>query len=456
MTIESDFQYETTIPVTAHYETIVIGGGWAGVTAACASARKGAKTLLIEKSNCLGGNATQALVGPFMPFSVKDKPLVKGIFQDIRDDVVLREGASGESRGFDVEILKQVLNETVEKYDVELLLHTALIDVVKEGRTVKGALIHNKSGLQLVTADYFIDTSGDADLVHLAGGQYVVGRKEDGLTQAMTKMFKIANVNMDEVIQYCQSNSEHFMFIEDEELVSIAGFKDLVKEYKNKGEFPLPQDYIFFVSTNRRDEVLVNTTRVVLKSGISGSDITAAELESLNQAHAVMNVLKNEVPGMERAYISTTGSHIGIRETRRIVGDYVLTRDDVLYARKFHDAITHGAYPIDIHNPKGEGGELTDIKENEYYDIPYRSLVPVDFDNVLVAGRCLSATHSAHSSARIQATCAAMGEAVGTAAGIASEQKISVREVDLSSLQKYLHEHGHIVKPDYVERVEVT
>jgi hypothetical protein len=455
--MSSTIHYQKTIPITGHFDVIVAGGGWAGITAACAAGRAGAKVLLVERSGFLGGNGTAALVGPFMSFHVKKQPLVSGIFQEVRDVVVAREGASGGSRGFDVEILKDVLNETILKYAVTPLYQTSVIDVIKKDeRNITGLVVHNKSGLSTYTADYVIDATGDADLIHYGEGQYVVGRKEDGLTQAMTKMFKIANVNINEVLTFCRENKEHFMFIEEDVLVSIAGFKDIVADYKAKGLYPLPQDHVFFVTTNRRDEVLVNTTRVILKSGINGNDITDAEIESLSQAHAIMNLLKQEVPGFQDAYISTTASQIGIRETRRIVGDYVLTREDVMYARKFPDAITHCMYPIDIHNPKGEGGELTNIPKGEYYDIPYRSLLPVDFDNVLVAGRCLSATHSAHSSARIQATCAGMGEAAGAAAALAKKYGVTTREVDIGELQQHLKERGQIIKPDYVQRMEVS
>jgi hypothetical protein len=455
--MSSTIHYQKTIPVAGHFDVIVAGGGWAGITAACAAGRAGAKVLLVERSGFLGGNGTAALVGPFMSFHVKKQPLVSGIFQEVRDVVVAREGTSGGSRGFDVEILKDVLNETILKYGVTPLYQTSVIDVIKKDeRNITGLVVHNKSGLSTYTADYVIDATGDADLIHYGEGQYVVGRKEDGLTQAMTKMFKIANVNINEVLTFCRENKEHFMFIEEDVLVSIAGFKDIVADYKAKGLYPLPQDHVFFVTTNRRDEVLVNTTRVILKSGINGNDITDAEIESLSQAHAIMNLLKQEVPGFEDAYISTTAPQIGIRETRRIVGDYVLTREDVMYARKFPDAITHCMYPIDIHNPKGEGGELTNIPKGEYYDIPYRSLLPVDFDNVLVAGRCLSATHSAHSSARIQATCAGMGEAAGAAAALAKKYGVTTREVDIGELQQHLKERGQIIKPDYVQRMEVS
>ncbi|GGB42669.1 FAD-dependent oxidoreductase [Fictibacillus barbaricus] len=452
----NQMQYQKNIPVSGHYDVIVAGGGWAGITAACSASRAGASVLLIERSGFLGGNGTAALVGPFMPFHVKEQPLVSGIFQEVRDVTVAREGASGGSRGFDVEILKDVLNETIIKYGVTPLYQTSVIDVLKkDDRNVKGLVVHNKSGLNFYTADYVIDATGDADIIHYAEGQYVVGRKEDGLTQAMTKMFKIANVNIDEVLTFCRANKEHFMFIEEDILVSIAGFKDIVADYKSRGLYPLPQDHVFFVTTNRRDEVLVNTTRVILKSGINGNDITDAEIESLSQAHAIMNLLKQEVPGFQNAYISTTAPQIGIRETRRIIGDYVLTREDVMYARKFSDAITHCMYPIDIHNPKGEGFELTNIPKGEYYDIPYRSLLPADLDNVLVAGRCLSATHSAHSSARIQATCAGMGEAAGAAAALAKKYGVNTRGIDIAELQRHLKEHGQIIKPDYVQRAEV-
>lgn len=446
--------YARYIPVKGMYDVVVIGGGWAGVAGACAAAREGARTLLVERYGFLGGMATAGLVGPFMPFHVEETPLVQGIFQEIRDRVVKEGGSVGGSRGFDVEILKHVLYCTLRDYGVGLLLHTQLVDATREGKRVKEVILFNKSGLAAYRGKYFLDGTGDADLIALVGGEYVVGREEDGLTQAMTLMFKIANVDIDRVLAYCRARSEHFMFIEEDELISIAGFKDLVARYKEAGKFPLPQDYVFFVTTNRRDEVLVNTTRVIMKSGLKGEDLTDAEVESHAQAQAVWRMLKSEVDGFEDSYISATAPQIGIRETRRIVGEYVMTREDILGARKFDDCITHGAYPIDIHNPKGPGGELTRIPEGEYYDVPFRSLIPKGLDNVLVAGRCLSATHDAHASVRIQATCAAMGEAAGCALGMALKEQCNPRELDVKKLQEKLKGYGHVIRPDVKARTE--
>ena len=192
------------------------------------------------------------------------------------------------------------------------------------------------------------------------------------------------------------------------------------------------------MTTHRDDLVIVNTTRSLKVSGLSNIDMSRAASEGHRNAWQIHQLLKKRIPGFNDSYIANTATQVGVRETRRIVGDYTMTGMDVVNAQKFEDVIARGSYPIDIHDPTGGGGEMIRLKEGEYYDIPYRSLIPKGVDNLLVAGRCISATHEAQASIRITATCTAMGEAIGNAAGLCLKNNLGSRDLDIKELQKYI------------------
>jgi len=423
-------------------QLIIIGGGITGVTASISAKRQGIDVLLIEKFGFLGGSSTASMVSPFMNFSVNDKPLVKGIFQEILDELEKEGGRQHNSRAFDSETLKYVLYNMLDKNNVEYLLHTYFIDTIKEDSKVIGIVTESKSGKEVFYADFFIDTSADADFCANAGLKFHIGRDSDGLTQAMTLMFRIANVNMNNVLEYCHLNPENFSFIEEDiNGISIAGFKNEIEEERKNGTYKNPLDYIFFVTTHRKDLIVVNTTRILKSSGLSNVDLTKAQSEATKTAWEIYRLLKKKVSGFEDSYISNTATQIGVRETRRIDGEYTLTALDVVEAKKFDDKIARGCYPIDIHDPTSNRGEMIRLKDGEYYDIPFRCLIPKNSENILVAGRCISATHEALASIRITPTCAAMGEASGYAASLCIKEKIKPSSLDVKELQKFIQDN---------------
>lgn len=418
---------------------VVVGGGMSGVAAAIASKKQGVDTLLLERYGFFGGTSTASMVSPFMSFSAGNKQLVYGVFQEILDELEKYGGRKAGSRAFDSETLKLVLYDLLDKYKVDYLLHTYLVDVVKEGNLIKEIITESKNGKEVFEGSFFIDTSADADLAAKAGVPFEVGREKDGLTQAMTLMFRIANINMKKVLEYCEKDPDNFMFIENDiNGVSIAGFKKEVLEEKQTGKFDNPLDYIFFVTTHRDDLVIVNTTRMLRGSGLSNYDLSKAQAEGHRNAWQIQQLLKNKVSGFEDSYISNTATQIGVRETRRIIGEYTMTGMDIVSAQKFDDVIARGSYPIDIHDPTGSGGEMIRLKDGEYYDIPFRSLIPKTIDNLLVAGRCISATHEAQASIRITATCTAMGEAAGNAGALCIKNKVKPINLNIEELQKYI------------------
>jgi hypothetical protein len=219
----------------------------------------------------------------------------------------------------------------------------------------------------------------------------------------------------------------------------------LFDKAKADGRVHCPRENVLLFYTTRPGVVHFNTTRVTGRSGVNADDLTAAELEARRQAHELARFLISDVPGFEKAYLQQSGAQIGVRESRRIRGDYTLTGDDVVQGRKFPDGIARCNYPIDIHSPTGAGTVIREVPAGDWYEIPYRCLLPVGVDNLLVAGRCVSATHEGQSSLRVMPQCFAMGQAAGTAAAVAVQRTCRPREVPAEELRAALLGQWQIV-----------
>ncbi len=413
------------------YDLIVGGGGLTGIAAVLAAKREGVKdVLLIERYGFLGGMATSGLVNPFMPFwkkgmdRNKENQLVFGIFQEILDRLDELNGARQESiRIFDPEIMKIVLNRMIRESGVDLLLHTYIEGLNKHGETLKKIKVVNKSGTYTIDADYFIDATGDADIAFMAGVPCEKGRKKDGFSQPMTMNFRLANVDKTKIPGYEKINR-------------------LYKEAVQKGEINNPRENVLKFNTMRDDVIHFNTTRIIKKDATDAVELTEAEVEVREQVWEMFQFLKNKIAGFENSYLQTTAPQIGIRESRRIVGQYILTQEDVVEGRKFADSIAFCSYNIDIHNPSGTGTEFAHLQEGDYYGISYRCLQPRYVDNLLVAGRPISSTHEAHASLRIMPTCTALGEAAGTAAAMSLKDGKKFAEIDGQNVRKKLLKNG--------------
>jgi hypothetical protein len=407
---------------------LVAGGGPAGLGAAVAAARRGAKTLLIERYGFLGGMATAGLVNPFMSWHAGGEPLVAGIFQEMLDRMAVKGGfaAPRAPHAFDPEVFKLAADEMCAQAGVQVRLHSLLATVRSQGAKTTSISTEGKSGRERWGADIFVDCTGDADLAFRAGVPCDFGREGDRLAQPMTLNFRMAEVQV-------------------ERMPSAAEINRLFHQAKAEGRLSCPRENVLWFRTTRPGVVHFNTTRVTGKSGVDAEDLTAAENEARRQAHEIARFLVSDVPGFERAYLQQTGTQIGVRESRRIRGDYVLTEEDVISARKFPDGIARCNYPIDIHNPAGSGTVIREVPEGDYYEIPYRCLLPLGMENLLVAGRCVSATHEGQSSLRVMPQCFAMGEAAGTAAALALHQGITPRQLSASALRDALREQGQLV-----------
>jgi len=409
--------------IAHQHDVIVIGGGTAGLAAAVAAGRNGVGTLLIERYGFLGGSMTAGLVNPFMEFHAGGEQIVCGIFQEMIDRLKDLHGYDERTQAFDVEAMKLVADRMVKESGVKLLLHTCIIDALVEGNAIRGVEVHNNSGRQVVLGKVIVDATGDGDVAAMAGAPYEKGRKEDGLTQPMTLVFRMGGVDVDRMPSNEEINRRY-------------------REAKARGDVTIPREDVLWFPTTRRGEIHFNTTRVVRADGTNAEDLTGAEVEGRRQMAELAKFLKAEVPGFEEAYLSSSAAEIGIRESRRIMGEYAITGEDITEARKFKDVIARGSYPIDIHSPTGEGTVNPPMAPGASYDIPYRSLVPKEIENLLVAGRCISSTHEGQSAIRVIPIVVAIGQAAGVAAALSARLNVSPRRLDVSLLQRTLRSQG--------------
>ena len=417
------------------YEIIVIGGGFSGVAAAISAARQGKKVLIIEKSNALGGAASINLVNPFMKYRTKNNgeyvDLSAGIFKEITNELeklcgyYQKQTAYG-NRVFNEEVLKLIMNRMVLASGAEILFHSFLSDVEMDGETIKSVTISTKSGNIKFESEIFVDATGDADLAYMSGCPTQHGR-DDGLCQPMTLCFRVGNVN-----------TEKF-FASREEI------DKLYKQYQSEGKITNPREDVLSFKNVTPGVVHFNSTRVVKLDPVNVFDVTKAEIISREQVFELYNFLKENFECFKNAEVMSTALSIGIRESRMIVGKYVLNQDDLISCTKYDDSIARGNYDIDIHSPDGSGTSHYFFKEGEYYTIPYRCLLPQKVHNLIVTGRCISTTHEAQASIRIMPIVCCLGEAAGNAAALAVESNVYPSDVNIKELQKRLIDNGAVI-----------
>jgi hypothetical protein len=461
---EDTIDFQKNVPVVADVDVLVVGAGPAGLAAAIGAARNGARTMLVERYGYVGGNLTAGLVGPCMTSYSLDgqTQLIKGVF----DEMVLRMEEMGQAihpskvpasspwcgfieyghdkvTPFDPEAVKLVGLDMLREAGVELLLHTFVADAIVEGKALKGVVMVNKSGLQAVRAGVTVDCSADGDVAARAGAAFEYGREEDGLVQPMTLFFRVSHVDDDVVEQYVAEHPDDF-----------RPFASLVAKAKEAGQFPIPRMGVGMYKTLEPGVWRINTTRMQRLDGTNARDLTEAEVLGREQVKALMTFFREWLPGFENVRLYDTAATVGVRETRRVIGEYMLTYEDLATGRHFDDVIALCGYPLDIHSPTEAGGGTTgEMKTANEYEIPYRSLVPRDIDNLLLAGRCVSATHEALSAIRVMPPAFAMGQAAGTAAALAIEWGRPPRDIPVPQLQELLVRQGaYLGEPTAVKR----
>ena len=447
-----------TATIAAHPDVCVAGGGPAGIGAALGAAHAGASVVLAERYGFLGGNATVALVMPWMSFHTRrpepprlgdvglmprdhgeGEPVVGGVHIDVIDRLVDAGGAvppsedTGFTVPFDPEIFKSVALEILDAAGVEYLLHVFLSGVVDATRC-PGVVAETKSGPLVIQPKVIVDSTGDGDIAAAAGAPFGIGRKGDGLVQPMTLMFRMVDFVRERFAEYVGEHPDQWR--------GVHGLWELVAEATRNGELDLPREDILFFGTPHEREVAVNCSRITAVLGIDAWDLTEAEHAGRRQVDQISKFLQRYVPGFEESYMVQSGVSVGVRETRRVLGEYVLTADDVLTARRFDDVIARGTYPIDIHSPSGRGTVLRTVPAGEAYDIPLRCLLPRDVDWIVTSGRCISGTHEAHSSYRVTPTAMATGQAAGVCAALAARAGRPPREVPAREVQAELLRQG--------------
>ena len=441
------------VPVIRTAEVVVLGGGPSGICAALSAARNGAATLLVEKGGFLGGNATMWL--PLLSFlDNHGNHIIKGIPQEIVDRLGTRGAVSRhypctlhESYTIiDPEVLKIVAVEMLEEAGVDILLHAFAGGVLVEDGVMQAVFINSKSGRAAVVGKTFVDCTGDGDIATWGGAPFEKGDSQGGL-QPPTLMFTLRNVDVGRARQALVAQSDRFKLddiapeqIARSEHFIAVGMTNITAEARAKGEWDVPNNRIIFITTTKPDEVAINITRVPGADGADVESLTQAEITARKQIDQVVSLLRNYVPGFEQSAVAASAHQIGIRETRRIMGDYVLTGSDVLEGMRFDDEVLLCGYMVDIHHARD--GNCTVIQPMGAYGIPYRCLLPRKLSNVLIAGRAISATHEAQSAVRVMPPCMAMGEAAGCAAAMAVEAGGTPRDVDPQALRARLRAQG--------------
>lgn len=430
------------------FDVVVVGSGSAGSSAAIAAGRSGARTLLIEKLPFLGGVSTAVLdtfYGFYTPGSAARK-VVGGIGDDVvaglrrLGPVLERPNTYGAGTGvtYLAEHLKVVWEELVTTAGVQVLLHA----FVQAAETVDGRItrlvVATKAGLQEVEASVFVDASGDGDLCHFAGFGYELAGSVSP-AQTATTTFRMVNVNHDRRDQVSKDEFHGLMAA-----AADSGGYDLPR--REGSDHITPIDGMIATVMTRIDQAAESADGEI-RNATDPDLLTAAEIAGRRQALEYVRFLIDRVPGYEQARLVALSSQLGLRETRRVYGDYRLTRDDVLAARQFDDQVGLCGAPIEAHDP-GVGTKWEYLPDGAAVGIPLRTLVPSDGSNVLMAGRCFSAEHDAQASVRSMAQCMAMGQAAGTAAALALDHSGMVREVDVIALLGRLDRNGAILAVD--------
>jgi hypothetical protein len=451
----------------ADYDVLVVGGGNAGCAAALAAARTGARTMLVERYGFLGGTATAAMVGPWMTFHSGSERIVGGIAQEMVERLMALGGSPGHIADssdyvptitpFDPEIHKALLFDMMRESNVTLLLHALVTDATRDANgNVTGATFATVGGPRTIHAARTIDATADAFVAAFAGCAMQQG-DERGRVQPSSLMFRLSHVDMNAVAAYVRDHPDQMRSSLAPEqrtgdaLTAVAGLWDLWHAAQANG-VDVPREVVSFFISPYPDEVSVNMTRVTDIDPLDPDDLTRAEIEARGQAMRLVGFFRERVPGFEHARIAATATQIGVRESRRIVGDYTLTRDDILDRRTFDDAVARSSYPIDIHNPSGSGTTTHRLPPGTSYEIPYRCLVPQRVDDLLVAGRCISTTHEALASTRLTPTVMTLGQAAGTAAALSLAANVAPRDVDARALRKRLIADGVDLRRDTLAR----
>lgn len=424
---------EKEIPVAGEYDVVVCGGGPAGFIAAIAAARNGAKTALVERHSCLGGNATAALVNPFSKFRLNGERVIGGIPWEFVERLTEIDGAiDSQENGCvpaDSEKVMLIAQRMVLEAGVNLYLHTFVSDAVLENGRVSHVILSNKDGLSALRCRYVVDCTGDADVAARCG-MPMQDQPDDLDMQPASLCFRIGGVDLDQIagVRPSPPGTRTQMF----------SIREKFEELERKGLETIPQfggPWFSNVFHNEAGIVGVNITRAAA-NGANAASVTQTACKLREDVFALFRLLKKYIPGFENSYLLYTASQAGFRESRRIKGRHTLAVEDYCNAVHFEDSVARGAHPIDMHRARDTQQDVSWLRQAGY--IPYGCMIADGFDNILVAGRTISVDRATLASVRVMATAMALGQAAGTAAAVCSESGGAVGDVDIRRLRETL------------------
>jgi len=421
-----DFVVEPTrkTPIIRDVDVLVVGGGMAGVGAAVAAGRIGLKTVLVEYFGCLGGNGTSGMVNHFCGYTTSGPnsvQIVQGIGGEIHKMLFQRNGVSSmESYTFNPEILKVVLDEEIAEANVQVLYYTQMVDSIIEGDTVKGVFVENKGGRQAILAKRVVDCTGDGDVCASANVPFELGDGKGGFL-ACDLAFHIVNVGQN---------------------FNPAKVNPEAVEAIRSGEYKITRPQAIILNIMIPGAYWVNWAGIPWEvNGIDPYHLTKAAIDGRKVVRELRRFLRDKIEGMEHVEVIDTAPKMGLRETRRVMGEHLLAADEVLQGTKFNDGVGACAWPIEIVDPV-KGRKFVFLKDGDFYTIPYRCLVPRKVENLLMAGRFVSCTHEAQASARVMGPAVVMGQAIGTAAALSIKRGVSPRKLDVQLLKTELKKAG--------------
>lgn len=442
-------------------DVIIVGGGFSGCIAAIAAARNQARTVVVEASACPGGSLTTNGVNPMMTFHAGDNQVIRGITEEL----ISRLKRQGKSPGhlpdpsrftptytpFDAEAMKHELELMITEAGGQILYHAMLADVSQSDRRLHGITVCTQSGLMHLSGNMFIDASGNAALAAKAGVPLHKGRPSDGKAQPMTMTMKMVNVDREKLRRYMLANivtlNNHYQrdSIELAPRLACHGFVDEFAAAKAAGELDIPREDVLIFETNTPGEFVFNTSRILDHDATDPWSLSDAEFIGRQQCRQIEQFARKRLPGFEQATVVQTGPSVGIRSSCQIQGCYQLTANDLLAQTRFADTIAISGYPIDIHSPDGEGTQHGKLPEGGMYGIPWRTLITPSLDNLIVVGRCISATFEAQAAIRTTPTVGAIGQAGGIAAALSVQQRLSVHQLPIAQLQDTIRQqHGYL------------
>jgi hypothetical protein len=468
-------KFEKSIVNQYEYDVVIVGGGTTGCCAALAAARTGAKTALIELNGYLGGNACSSLPWLALDRYITGEEIIGGIPREIINrlqsqnnagnihlDPVVESDVWVNPSALKIELIK-MMNES----DVRLFLHTGYVGLEMENDRVEGVYISNKQGFSFISSKIVIDCTESGDVVRDTGTEYFFGRESDSKPQVSSNLFRIGNVDMEELISYFEHNPDQMRPYKKEVLdvmipslrtthsFVMGAFPALIEKAKADG-CKFPRDVFTGVAFPKIKEIVSVLSRVQNVNPFDNENFTSSENEGYLQVEHIMWFVRKYMPGGQNAYLVADSGTIGIRETNHFDGEYRLTEKDMMESRRFEDGIAVACYYLDKHTPEDIASHLKKIIKTPVYYIPYSCLIPKNKEGILMAGRHISATSTAESSFRMIPILASIGQAAGTAAALSVREGRGTREVDIEYLKAKLIEDGIKLNHEFSKEDDLT